>query len=78
MVHGQAMAGIFIVCPFTRATVATGQHASLVCMTETVAAGGRFRCSACNQVHTWSAEDAIVGDTKAHLRKDGAVSIAAD
>lgn len=76
--HGHTMAGIFIVCPLTHATVATGQHASLAYMSETVAAGGRFRCSACNQVHTWTAEVAIVGETKAHLRKEGAVSRATD
>ena len=66
------MPGIYTSCPATGATVPTGQQASPMFLEGTLDAGGRFRCSACNQVHTWTRETAIVGATKAYLRKDPA------
>ena len=52
------MATIMMTCPNTAVTVSTGSHATGSTAGTIMEAGGRFRCSACNQVHAW---------TKAHV-----------
>ena len=48
------MAAVYMLCPSTGATVATGQHVTKDEFEARAFLQGRFRCSACQQVHTWT------------------------
>jgi hypothetical protein len=56
------MPRILTTCPTTGTLVPTGQRApafDLAAMTQAHA----FRCTACDQPHSWRAEDAVVEET---------------
>jgi hypothetical protein len=56
------MPRIMTTCPTTQTLVPTGQRAPGFDLA-TMGEGHAFRCPACQQPHTWRAEDAIVETT---------------
>jgi hypothetical protein len=54
------MALIMTTCPTTGRHVSTSQHVMSDAFEETQFPSSAFRCSACNQVHTWTKEEAWI------------------
>ncbi len=52
------MAVILTKCPETQTRVPTGQHATVAQFEAGPLMEGRFRCTACNQVHRWTKAEA--------------------
>ena len=56
------MAAVFMPCPTTGVVVATGQHFTREEFNARGSVAGRFRCSACQQVHEWTKAQVRLAD----------------